>query len=152
MKPFKAFPSHQPTHNGSHAKGWVRREWEEGAWTEGGLGMGPGRPIDSHHRGHQALIVGSLYQGTSESFEVIYILHIIYIIYYILYLLYYIAYSIHTYIYILGLFQMGWGLARPHTHISICIYIDREGEGYTSWYILNGVWPTSNFILYIQHS
>ena len=62
--------------------------------------MGPGRPIDSHHRGHQALIVGSLYQGTSESFEVIYILHIIYIIYYILYLLYYIAYSIHIYIHI----------------------------------------------------
>jgi hypothetical protein len=31
MKPFKAFPSHHPTPNGSHAKGWVRREWEEGA-------------------------------------------------------------------------------------------------------------------------
>ena len=115
MKPFKAFPSHHPTPNGSHAKGWVRREWEQGSWTEGCLGMGPGRPIEAHHRRHWALIIGRLYTYSTLD-----------IIYYILYLISSILYSVrYIYIYILDLLHMRWGLACPHTHIYIYIlYIE----------------------------
>jgi len=102
MKPFKAFPSHHPTPNGSHAKGWVRREWEQGSWTEGCLGMGPGRPIEAHHRRHWALIVGSTSPRERVSRLRLYTYSTLDIIYYILYLISSILYSVQ-YIY-----EPGW--------------------------------------------
>ena len=89
--------------------------------------MGPGRPIEAHHRRHWALIVGSLYQGTSQSSEVIHILHIgYYILYTISYIFYIIQCTVYIYIYIRPIPYGVRSSPPPHTHIYMYI-IDREG-------------------------
>ena len=73
--------------------------------------MGPGRPIEAHHRRHWALIIGRLYTYSTLD-----------IIYYILYLISSILYSvryIYIYIYIrLTPYEVRSGLP-SHTHIYI---------------------------------